>query len=314
MRKDVAEKLIKQILPMIETANPADWICPFVSLRPVSVSTGKPYIGGVNNFLLSLLQVQKGYTSPVWGTANAWKKKGEEKKLPPVLIKKGEKASYVMWFKYVHITEQKEKDGEIVNVTFPVFTGGAYPVFNQCQTTAADVDPAVFVKSAGGGQEATPDEKVEETLKAMPDPPQRKPSSQGAFYNVAEDTVYIPTLWKTPQEWAMTVLHEYAHATGHEKRLDRKFGKNGNYDYAMEEVVAELAAAMIAQHLQIPFDAGQAMTYGACWAKKMAELKGALDDLQARGDFERDLLNAAMKGWKAARYILNISYDGDETE
>ena len=59
-------------------------------------------------------------------------------------------------------------------------------------------------------------------------------------------------LGKTPEEvyhdgmeYYSTALHEMAHSTGHESRLDRKFGAQGTDNYAHEELIAEMTSALV---------------------------------------------------------------------
>ena len=83
-----------------------------------------------------------------------------------------------------------------------------------------------------------------------------KPADQ-AFYRPSTDTIVLPMkeqfkLGKTPEEvyhdgmeYYSTALHEMAHSTGHESRLDRKFGAQGTDNYAHEELIAEMTSALV---------------------------------------------------------------------
>ena len=76
----------------------------------------------------------------------------------------------------------------------------------------------------------------------------RQVDDMSAYYVPSQDFINIPPAesFKTAAGYAGTVLHELVHATGHKDRLDRKFGlSNGGKDYAAEELVAELGAAML---------------------------------------------------------------------
>jgi antirestriction protein ArdC len=56
----------------------------------------------------------------------------------------------------------------------------------------------------------------------------------------------------SPELFYATAFHEMIHATGHESRLNRQFGKRfGDDAYAFEELVAELGAAFTCAHLGI---------------------------------------------------------------
>lgn len=75
-----------------------------------------------------------------------------------------------------------------------------------------------------------------------------------AFYSPVNDRIHLPARASFPDAPAYygTALHECAHATGHERRLNRQFGRRfGDAAYAMEELVAELASAYLCSHCRI---------------------------------------------------------------
>lgn len=58
-------------------------------------------------------------------------------------------------------------------------------------------------------------------------------------------------IYKDGEEYYSSLIHEMAHSTGHENRLNRlnPDGKFGGSEYAKEELVAELTAAMVGSAL-----------------------------------------------------------------
>lgn len=68
-----------------------------------------------------------------------------------------------------------------------------------------------------------------------------------AYYVPSEDIVSMPPKgsFDSEAEFYATLLHEYAHSTGHESRLGRKFGAKDTKEYAVEELVAEITAAIL---------------------------------------------------------------------
>jgi antirestriction protein ArdC len=73
-----------------------------------------------------------------------------------------------------------------------------------------------------------------------------------------------------------TLLHELAHWTGHQSRLDRNLsGRFGSESYAAEELVAELAAAFLCQHLGIDGKLQHA-EYVASWLRVLRNDKRAI--------------------------------------
>lgn len=89
---------------------------------------------------------------------------------------------------------------------------------------------------------------------------QQNPS---ALYNKTRDVIIVPRkdqfnisdtpeeIYKDGEEYYSSLIHEMAHSTGHESRLNRLSpdAKFGGEEYAKEELVAELTAAMVGSAL-----------------------------------------------------------------
>ena len=76
-----------------------------------------------------------------------------------------------------------------------------------------------------------------------------------AYFNPGSDHIQLPRpgAFRSADAYASTRGHETVHWSGHRTRLDRTFGKRfGDQAYAMEELVAELGAAMICGELGLP--------------------------------------------------------------
>ena len=79
------------------------------------------------------------------------------------------------------------------------------------------------------------------------------------------------------EAFAATWAHEQAHSTGHGSRLDRPMGgTQGSKAYAREELVAELAAVLIAYRLQIGCQLENHAAYLKEWAKLLRDEPKAL--------------------------------------
>ncbi|MFY3386996.1 ArdC family protein [Paracidovorax sp. MALMAid1276] len=76
-----------------------------------------------------------------------------------------------------------------------------------------------------------------------------------AFYDPAGDEITVPPRghFKTPGDYYRTVIHEIAHWTGHESRLNRgvEDAKRDSPEYVWEELRAEMASAMICAALGV---------------------------------------------------------------
>jgi len=77
-----------------------------------------------------------------------------------------------------------------------------------------------------------------------------------AFYRPSEDYIQLPfkSAFQGEAAYYSTSLHELAHWTGHESRLNRidKLSRLGSESYAAEELVAELGASFLTATLGIP--------------------------------------------------------------
>ncbi|AXR99017.1 hypothetical protein AAX10_08490 [Moraxella bovoculi] len=96
-----------------------------------------------------------------------------------------------------------------------------------------------------------------------------KTGHYSAYYTPSTDTITLPQreLFVSEDAYYATVLHELAHATGHESRLNRDLsGAFGSYSYAKEELRAEMASMMIGQELQIGHDPSNHYAYLQNWA------------------------------------------------
>ncbi len=76
-----------------------------------------------------------------------------------------------------------------------------------------------------------------------------------AYFCPATDRIQLPRpgAFRSADAYASTRGHETIHWSGHRGRLDRTFGKRfGDQAYCLEELVAELGAAMICGELGLP--------------------------------------------------------------
>lgn len=75
-----------------------------------------------------------------------------------------------------------------------------------------------------------------------------------AFYSPAVDKIMVPEFhsFTSVEAYYATLLHEFGHSTGHQKRLNRDMtGGFGSDKYAKEELIAELTAAFLCNELQL---------------------------------------------------------------
>lgn len=195
-----------------------------------SGSTGKPY-----SLLNQILLEKPG----AYYTFNQIQKMGGN-------VRKGEKSSLIVFCKQIPVKEQDSQTGEIIVKQIPVLR--YYSVFHidQCDGIAT---PATEPKPMYNSPEA--ESIVNEYLhRSGVELIQR--ISDEAYYSPSRDCVVLPMpeQFKSKEEYYSTLLHELAHSTGHQSRLNRlrATAHFGNESYSKEELVAEITAAALMNH------------------------------------------------------------------
>ena len=278
-RKNKSDEILKKFADMmvkiIETAKANNWKKGWMGINgsvqglPQNIS-GRTYSGG-NSFLLMFNTAEQGYKTPVYMTflqakdQNLQVKPGE--KSVPVfkwgLSIKDEDGNKIS--EEVYNTMSKEERSKLIVRPFP----RVFSVFNIDQTNLEEVNkkkydaivarfkvPEQEVKDTDGMYVNEALDRMFETKAWYAKIQYDKPSEQ-AFYRPSTDTIVLPMksqfkLGQTPEEvyrdgmeYYSTALHEMAHSTGHEDRLDRSFGQHGTDNYAHEELIAEMTSALV---------------------------------------------------------------------
>ena len=242
-RFDIHQLITNQIIAAIENGA-GEFRLPWHRsagniMRPVNIASKNAY-RGVNILTLWAAADASGYSSGTWGTYKQWAEAGAQ-------VKKGEKASYVVFYKEITVASDDSDDAEtrLFARATPVFAaeqvdGFEAPFIETPVTVVLPIEQAeVFVARTGaivhhgGGR---------------------------AFYRPSTDSIQLPpreafigSPTSTPAEaYASTKLHELIHWSSAETRCNRQLGKRfGDDAYAMEELVAELGAAFLCADLGI---------------------------------------------------------------
>jgi antirestriction protein ArdC len=219
---------------MLETAG-ADWTKPWITSAARghrNATSGKAY-RGVNMFLTALSSEANGWTSPYWNTYKGWTTKGHQ-------VAKGARGTQIVFWKRLAITDKATGEHKVIPFA------RMYTVFNSEQ-----LEGLTFVAEA----EPEPPNGVTATLaadKLVVDSGAVIVSRENrAYYSPAVDVINMPPLpnFRSTDGYYATLFHELTHWTGHEARLDRTLkGAFGSSDYAFEELVAELGAALLCAH------------------------------------------------------------------
>lgn len=103
------------------------------------------------------------------------------------------------------------------------------------------------------------------------------------YYSVGEDIIHLTKRdrFLSNETFYATALHEIAYSTGHEDRLNRELGSFGTLeDYALEELNAEFAAAMLSEKYGLPMTEERLnnhAVYLKSWADAIENNPNALD-------------------------------------
>lgn len=233
-KRDIHKEVADKLIAMMEEHG-TGWTKPWAGdfMEPVSMSTGKPY-QGINWMILSIAIWSHKYTSGQFATFNQWKTRGAQ-------VRKGEKGTTVILYKPVEITDKQTGEKETVPLlrTFTVFNADQVDGYEPPAPVPAGVD--VRADTAADALAADAGARVLN-------------QNNSAYYSPDGDYINMPParLFNSVEGYACTLLHELTHWTGHKARCDRDLKNTfGTGDYAAEELVAELGAAMLAGSLGI---------------------------------------------------------------
>lgn len=121
-----------------------------------------------------------------------------------------------------------------------------------------------------------------------------------AFYSRSDDRIQMPVEgnFESEESYLGTLLHEFGHATGHERRLNRAFGVYGDPEYAFEELVAEMTSLFVAMSTGISPSEAHFQNHAAyvrSWIEALEKDKKALVRASKLAQAASDLLVLNMK-------------------
>ena len=273
---DIYSEVTARIISQMENGI-IPWQKPWVACgKAISRSTGKPY-----SLLNQMLLGRPGE----YLTFKQCQEAGGK-------VRKGEKSQMVVFWKWVE--QEDEETGEKKEIPFLRY----YNVFH--------IDQCEGIEAKHTTETAFPDEA--ETLAAAQEiiadyidrEGVRLTHQEGdrAFYRPATDENVLPLRrqFHSTAEYYSTAFHEITHSTGHEKRLNRlnHAAFFGTEDYSKEELVAEIGAATLVNHIGL--ETSSSFRNNAAYIQNW--LKVLKDD-------KRFIVSAAGKAEKAVNLILN---------
>lgn len=276
------------------------WIGESSALNAISK---KPY-KGVNSILLNM-ELEEGQ-SPYFATFNQIQELGGK-------LKKGSKGQPIFFFKLLdkqldkqpeeNQTQQTQENREYqASGKIPVLK--RYSVFNLDDVDLPEEKRQEFefkpqeVAKTPSEEEKAKINRVNQFLEQIKDKPLIEFKGTKAYYMPAKDLVRVPDKGRftTVDALYQTLFHELAHASGHQKRLNRegiaKKSYFGSIDYSKEELIAELTSSYLASYCgtQCNFDNSAAYIDG--WSEQIK-------------DDPYFFITACNKAQKAYEYLTN---------
>lgn len=289
-KTDIYERVTERIIESLE-AGVVPWHRPWKSIGGVArnLNSNRPY-RGVNVFLTAMTAMASGYTDSRWATFNGIKRAGG-------FVKKGEKGTLVVLWKPI---EKKDKATGEVTDKFLMLKG--YTVFNVEQAEWPNGVPADGTEDDLRAHDEN--EVAENIIADYAERTGLKVTRGGdsAHYSPLLDSVALPLpeAFIDGDSFYHVAFHELVHSTGHESRLDRIESTNfGSEPYAMEELVAELGAAMIGAVAGIEDKIEASSSYIASWLRTLR-------------DDKKFVVQAAAKAQRAADLVLDVKFANKE--
>lgn len=266
--KDIAGKAIEMLEKGI-----VPWKSYLITpTPPTNVITGQEYTGRFNRFILSCALRKNSFDHHLWvGEGQIAKAGGKVKPGQRGFLIYRPQTVVVPMEDSTRALQGNKEENEPAVRTFVRFRVSIVYNVDQCEL------PEGLVKVE------RKERKFEEPKRIVvnfPNPPLIQERGFQPFYDPKEDRVVVPKLEKFKNEVAYWIayFHELAHATGHSKRLHRpSLMKDKMYDanhaYSLDEVIAEMTAACLAEYcgVQTPDGEVASVTYIAFWMNKLKQ-------------------------------------------
>jgi antirestriction protein ArdC len=224
----VTDRILTQL-----KAGVVPWRKPWTSGLPRSLASGKEY-RGINILMLATTPFESSY----WLTFRQAQHLGGH-------VRKGEKATPVVFWKWRTPEELKKLQGEGKAEGVAPCVPFVFPVFNLDQVEGVE-RPKTEAATATEERHTIADQM----LGVMPSRPEivHSVTSQPAYFP-KHDRIRLPHLsqFRSGDHYYAVLFHELVHSTGHASRLNRFRDAEGDRveRYSLEELVAEFGAAFL---------------------------------------------------------------------
>ncbi len=281
-KPDLYEKVTAEIIAALEVGT-RPWVPTWTSSisapgLPLRI-TGEPY-RGINVLLLWPVMMAQGYRSPIFMTYAQAQKLGGQ-------VRKGEHGALVCYAGSARKSDGHGGEGRSdafsempPNTAAGTQDGGklihflkSYVVFNVAQIEGLPERFGIEEISATVGMADAISAFIANTKARIIGGP-------NPLYRHGNDTIECPPMadFKTVEDHVTTILHELVHWTGTASRLNRDMGKRYSDDaYGMEELVAEIGAAMLCASFGIGTEVREEnAAYLATWLRRLRADKRAI--------------------------------------
>ena len=282
-------QITEKMIHALETGT-APWTRPWKVTgdgMPVNALTGKPY-RGMNALNLSWHALSSGLPDMRYATFKQARAKGWK-------VKSGAKGVPILKLVPVEKKEKEEREEESPGNSGELLIPKVYFVFG-----AKDLEgiPPLEAKPKPADWTGKADEIRSKLSTALSVPVNH--GGGRAFYARLDDRIQLPVEgnFESEESYLGTLLHEFGHATGHEKRLNRTFGVYGDPEYAFEELVAEMTSLFVAMSTGIsPAEAHfqNHAAYVSSWIEALEKDKKALVRASKLAQAASDLLVGNMQ-------------------
>lgn len=281
MSKNVYDMVTERIIEELEKGR-IPWQKPWTGVKSGAYNriSKKPY---------SLLNQMLLGKAGEWASFKQWTELGGH-------IRKGEKSSFVTFWKVQEIEEIKE-DGTKEIKQIPLLR--YYNVFHISQVEGVEpleMEALNTTKPIETAEKVFKDYVTREGIRV------EQTASNKAYYSPTFDLIHLPLIeqFTRAEEYYSTAFHEATHSTMKESRCNRQEDRKGKLvafgseEYSKEELVAEIGSANILNLLGIETDHSfqNSTAYIQSWIKAL------------RNDVKM-IVSASSKAEKATKYILN---------
>ncbi len=239
---------------------------------------------GINNFILSIITMLRGYKDNRWVTFNQMKERdwlfksdGEGESLG-----KGAGVGVEYFELRDRLTKQRFDQGSLLGLDsdekHEYMQDNVYPIRKFYRVFNGDLIEGIPQKEITSTlDESGRSERAENILEVWNDNESKIIyGGSHAFYNSSNDEIHVPERedFVSLSEFYGTTLHEIGHSTGHENRLNREL-KNGygTPEYAVEELRAEIASMFMSQDLELELSESTIQNnsaYLGAWKKEIS--------------------------------------------